>query len=218
MRLTGRSLDGHPSRNCLRCLAGAACRPRGARKLLTEVPYALRFARSLNAASRRPSWSMTRACKTRGVTATMPAYRMLRWGEPARFVDVPIPQPCRGEVLVRVTGVGGLGGYAVQWLSRLSATRIIAVDVAPHRVALAQEFGAHETVLSDSNVVATLLGVTDDRKAEVVFDFVGTDETIATALSVARTMGTFALVGAGGGTAPIAWGRVPLECEVVDPH
>ena len=302
---------------------------------------------------------MTGACKTSAVTATMPAYRILGWGEPARFVDVPIPRPGRGEVLVRVAGVGlchsdvyimdappdrfpfmtppftlghenagwvdtlgddvdgfapgdavladshficgrceycmrgfdnycvlslgraqgagadgglapyivvpanrlvklrtldphvagpladagrtsyhvvkkalpklipgstaivigagGLGGYAVQWLSRLTATRIIAVDVAPHRLALVQEFGAHVTVLSDANVVATLLGLTNDRKAEVVFDFVGTDETIATALSLARTMGTFALVGAGGGTASIAWGRVPLECEVFIP-
>ena len=127
-----------------------------------------------------------------------------------------LPKLIPGSTAI-VIGAGGLGGYAVQWLSQLSATRIIAVDVAPHRLELIREFGAHETVLSDAGVVDTLIELTDGRKAEAVFDFVGSDETIATALSVARTMGTFALVGAGGGTASIAWGRVPLECEVFIP-
>jgi propanol-preferring alcohol dehydrogenase len=127
-----------------------------------------------------------------------------------------LPKLIPGSTAI-VIGAGGLGGYAVQWLSRLSASRIIAVDVAPHRLALVQEFGAHEAVRSDSNVVSTLLALTNGRKAEAVFDFVGTDQTIATALSVSRTMGTFALVGAAGGTASIAWGSVPLECEVFIP-
>ena len=65
--------------------------------------------------------------------------------------------------------------------------------------------------------MATLLGLTDDRKAEVVFDFVGSDETIATAPSVARPMGTFALVGVGAAPRPLRGGRVPLECEVFIP-
>ena len=116
-----------------------------------------------------------------------------------------------------VIGAGGLGGFAIQWLSMMTTARIVVADVAPHRLAAARQLGAHETVLSDDRVIDQLVDATGGRKAEAVFDFVGTDETIATALAVARPMSTFALVGAGGGTASIAWGQVPLECEVFIP-
>ena len=117
-----------------------------------------------------------------------------------------------------VIGAGGLGGYAVQWLKLLSATTVIAVDVAAQRLTLARELGAHHTVESSHKLTADLLELTGGRKAEAVFDFVGSDDTILTALSVARPMSTFALVGAGAGTAHIGWGKVPLECEVYIPQ
>lgn len=36
----------------------------------------------------------------------MRAYRVMAWGEPPRFDDVPVPEPGPGEVLVRVGGSG----------------------------------------------------------------------------------------------------------------
>lgn len=36
----------------------------------------------------------------------MKAYRIVEWGRPAEFVDVPLPSPGPGEVLVRMRGAG----------------------------------------------------------------------------------------------------------------
>jgi propanol-preferring alcohol dehydrogenase len=38
--------------------------------------------------------------------ATMTAYRLLGWGQPPEFVDVPVPVPGADEVLLRVAAVG----------------------------------------------------------------------------------------------------------------
>ncbi|HEV8298352.1 MAG TPA: NAD(P)-dependent alcohol dehydrogenase [Acidimicrobiales bacterium] len=116
-----------------------------------------------------------------------------------------------------VIGAGGLGGYAIQWLRALTEARIVVADVAPHRLALAREFGADETIVSDSATTTVVRELTDGRGAEAVFDFVGNDATMRTALDCARTMGTAALVGAGGGTVAVGWGCVPLECDVYVP-
>jgi propanol-preferring alcohol dehydrogenase len=131
-------------------------------------------------------------------------------------VKKALPKLLPGSTAI-VIGAGGLGGFAIQWLSMMTTARIVVADVAPHRLSAARELGAHEAVLSDARVVDELVDATEGRKAEAVFDFVGTDATIATALAVARPMSTFALVGAGGGTASIAWGQVALECEVFIP-
>ena len=41
-----------------------------------------------------------------GEEAPMQAYRIVEWGRPAEFVDVPIPAPGPGEVLIRMRGAG----------------------------------------------------------------------------------------------------------------
>lgn len=38
--------------------------------------------------------------------ANMPAYRIVEWGQKPEFVDVPVPMPGPGEVLVRMAGAG----------------------------------------------------------------------------------------------------------------
>jgi propanol-preferring alcohol dehydrogenase len=131
-------------------------------------------------------------------------------------VKKALPRLLPGSTAV-VIGAGGLGGFAIQWLSMMTTARIVVADIAPHRLDAAAKLGADVTVLSDDRVVDRIIDATDGRKADAVFDFVGTDSTIATALAVARTMSMYALVGAGGGTASIAWGQVPLECEVFIP-
>ncbi|MGY0500310.1 alcohol dehydrogenase catalytic domain-containing protein [Nocardia sp. FBN12] len=40
------------------------------------------------------------------MAGTMQAYRILEWGRPPEVVDVPIPEPGPGEVVVRVAGCG----------------------------------------------------------------------------------------------------------------
>lgn len=116
-----------------------------------------------------------------------------------------------------VIGAGGLGGYAVQHLRLLSPARIVAVDVEPRRLEAARALGAHDVLPSDRGTAAAVRALTDGAGAEVVLDFVGTDATARTAVGCARPMGSVALVGAGGGTVAVGWGRVPLECEVFVP-
>lgn len=131
-------------------------------------------------------------------------------------VKLALPRMVPGSSTV-VIGVGGLGGYAVQFVRLLSRSRVIAVDVAPHRLDLARELGVEEVVNADATLSDSLMSLTRGRGAEVVLDFVGTDETIATALFLSRPMGIVLVVGAGGGVAPVSWTTVARECPVVIP-
>jgi propanol-preferring alcohol dehydrogenase len=116
-----------------------------------------------------------------------------------------------------VIGVGGLGGYAVQHLRLLTPARVVAVDVDAGRLEVARALGADQALPSDRGTAGAVRALTGGAGAEAVLDFVGTDATARTALGCAQPMGSVALVGAGGGTAPVGWGRVPLECEVFVP-
>ena len=78
--------------------------------------------------------------------------------------------------------------------------------------------GCSEVVLSDVGVTDTLRDMTGGRGAEVIFDFVGTDETIATALALSRPMGLVVILGAAGGTARVSWTTVARECPVLIPQ
>jgi len=127
-----------------------------------------------------------------------------------------LPKLAPGQSAI-VIGVGGLGGYAVQYLRRFSAARVIAVDVAPHRLAAALDLGAHDALISDDNTASALRKLAP-HGAAAVLDFVGTDDTMRLALASGAAMGSIGIVGAGGGSAPIGWGLVPLECEVFIPQ
>jgi propanol-preferring alcohol dehydrogenase len=131
-----------------------------------------------------------------------------------------LPKLVPGSTAV-VIGVGGLGGYAVQYLRLLTEARVIAVDIAPHRLESARRAGVDDTVLaggSDATVTDRLRELTGGRGAEVVFDFVGSDDTIETSLACARILGTIALVGAAGGTARVSWLTIPRECDIYIPQ
>lgn len=112
-----------------------------------------------------------------------------------------------------VIGTGGLGGYAVQWLRILSDARIIAVDTAQHRLDYAKSVGADELLLSTESVNEDLKALVGNDGADIVLDFVGVDATLATAAQVVGRLGSLGIVGAGGGTLPVGWGRLPFECE-----
>jgi propanol-preferring alcohol dehydrogenase len=123
----------------------------------------------------------------------------------------------RGRATALVIGVGGLGGFAVQFLRRLTACRIVAVDVAPTKLDRARELGADLALSADAADAATLRELTAGLGAEAVLDFVGVDATMALALRTARVGGTIAVVGAAGGTATVGWGHLPNDCELVIP-
>src|SRR6201747_515672 len=71
-----------------------------------------------------------------------------------------------------VIGAGGLGHIGVQSLAALNATRIVVVDRNPDALKLAEQLGAHETIVADGNQVDAVKDLTNGNGAEVVLDFV----------------------------------------------
>jgi len=113
-----------------------------------------------------------------------------------------------------VIGAGGLGHMAIQLLAALAPARIVAVDLAPEKLALAQEAGASATVQSGEDAVAQIRAATEGRGAELVLDLVGAGETLALGAQVARAEGDLTLVGIAGGTFPFSFFSQPYECAV----
>jgi propanol-preferring alcohol dehydrogenase len=113
-----------------------------------------------------------------------------------------------------VIGVGGLGHMAVQILKATTAARVIAVDTKDASLALATAMGADHVLLSDASTAASIRDLTGGRGADVVLDFVGTEGTITTARTAARTMGDVTLVGIAGGSVPFSFFSQPYEVSL----
>ena len=128
-----------------------------------------------------------------------------------------------------VIGVGGLGHMGVQLLRELTPATIIAVDQRPEALSLATDVGAARGVPMASDAAAHVLDATHGHGADVVLDFVGSDETMALAAHVARQLSHVTVVGLAGGTLPVSffgiayeasvatsyWGTLPELCEVL---
>ena len=71
-----------------------------------------------------------------------------------------------------VIGAGGLGHIGIQCLAALTATTIIVVDRNPDALKLAEQLGAHHTVVADGGQVAAVQELTGGAGADVVLDFV----------------------------------------------
>jgi propanol-preferring alcohol dehydrogenase len=117
-----------------------------------------------------------------------------------------------------VIGVGGLGGYAVQWLRMLSPARIVAVESREERLPVARDLGADDVMLAGEGMSKRLREAVGPTGADAVLDFVGTDQTMNAALRNAATMGSVAIVGQGFGTAQIRFGQLAHDCDVFIPQ
>lgn len=114
-----------------------------------------------------------------------------------------------------VIGVGGLGHVGLQILKAITAARVIAVDTADDKLAIAREHGADETLRADGQAADAILQLTDGYGADAVFDFVGVQPSVTLATQVIAPDGALRFVGLGGGafeynTAaigdPLPWG------------
>ncbi len=93
---------------------------------------------------------------------------------------------------VAVWGVGGLGHYAVQFASVMGA-RVAAIDIAPSKLDLARQLGAHLTVnVAEQDPVKSLR---EAGGAHVVLNFAPTPEVIRQCFEGLRRGGTLVLVG-----------------------
>ncbi|HEX8296258.1 MAG TPA: galactitol-1-phosphate 5-dehydrogenase [Chthoniobacteraceae bacterium] len=97
---------------------------------------------------------------------------------------------------VVVVGSGMIGLFVIQALRWAGAEQIIAVDLADHRLALARELGATDTLRSDiCDVPEEVLRMTEGRGADFAFEVVGVSATLNVALGVLRRGGSAVLVG-----------------------
>lgn len=117
-----------------------------------------------------------------------------------------------------VIGVGGLGHMGVQILRALSPARIIAVDVSDEKLKLAREVGADECVKANGDAVEEIRDITKGLGAELVVDMVGSDDSIATAVGVAKFESHLTIVGLAGGKFEFAFGAVPFETQLCIPY
>jgi NAD+-dependent secondary alcohol dehydrogenase Adh1 len=97
-----------------------------------------------------------------------------------------------------VIGAGGLGHIGVQSLAALTATRIVVVDRNPDALKLAEQLGAHETILADGNQVDAVKDLTNGNGAEVVLDFVAEEGAEMDGWNMTAPAGSYFVIGYGG--------------------
>jgi propanol-preferring alcohol dehydrogenase len=133
---------------------------------------------------------------------------------PYRAIKSAKPRLGKGSTAV-VLGVGGLGQFAVQLLRAVTEARVIAVDLDDTHLERAAEYGAQMTVKSDADTASTVKEHTEGEGANVVFDLVGNDDTLAMAAQLVAKGGRIALIGLAGGTLTYSALGLPWEAEVV---
>jgi NAD+-dependent secondary alcohol dehydrogenase Adh1 len=99
---------------------------------------------------------------------------------------------------VAMIGVGGVGHIALQLVRVLGASRVIAIDTDERRRALARELGADEVLGEEAGVVDAVRELTGGKGADIVFDFVGADDTHAGGMSMVARRGIYSVIGYGG--------------------
>ncbi|HZF16496.1 MAG TPA: NAD(P)-dependent alcohol dehydrogenase [Steroidobacteraceae bacterium] len=129
-------------------------------------------------------------------------------------VKAGLPKIWPGSTAV-VIGIGGLGLYAVQFLRQLTGARVLAVDSSEARLKLAREFGADDVVSSGPDAAKHIRDLTKGIGATFVLDCVGVDATLTTAIAALSWRGRLAVVGAGGGSIPFDFFKVPPGSELV---
>ena len=103
-------------------------------------------------------------------------------------------------------GFGGLGQFALQYLRRLPELTIAVRELNPDKLTLAGEMGADLGLLmGDEALVELGLG----GPADVVFDFVGNDQSLEYAVRNVAPGGLVSLVGEAGGRYEFSFRHMP---------
>jgi NAD+-dependent secondary alcohol dehydrogenase Adh1 len=110
-----------------------------------------------------------------------------------------------------VIGVGGVGHIALQLLRELGSSSVIAVDTDQRRRTLAMELGA-DHVIDGAGAVDAVRELSGGRGADLVFDFVGTDQSHGDSVAMLARGGTYSVIGYGGVIA------IPSPALVVNEH
>lgn len=96
---------------------------------------------------------------------------------------------------VAVVGAGPVGYFAIQSARLHDPAAVVAIDLEPTRLALAEKAGAVPLNPSEQNPQTALFERTDGRGADVVIEAVGRPDAFETALRIVRRGGTVVVVG-----------------------
>jgi threonine 3-dehydrogenase len=106
--------------------------------------------------------------------------------------------------IVLVVGCGPIGCFAVGIARAAGAARVLASDVNPRRLALAQTMGAHVAInAATEDVVATVLAETGGEGVDVVCEMSGVPSALHQAFASVRMGGRVQLLGIPKGEVPV---------------
>lgn len=138
----------------------------------------------------------------------VPARILYRLPEAVSFVQAAMVEPVSvavhavGRTGVRlgdsaaVVGTGMIGLLVVQALRQAGCGRILAVDLDPARLALAEELGADAALRGDDpDLMARVRAATGGQGVHHAFEVVGAAQTVAVAIRSVRKGGSVVLVG-----------------------
>ncbi|WP_448095752.1 NAD(P)-dependent alcohol dehydrogenase [Luteibacter yeojuensis] len=102
--------------------------------------------------------------------------------------------------VIAVFGIGGLGGYAVQYAKLLGGgARVVAVARNEDKLAIARDYGVDHTIAvegkSPADVARELDGLTGQNHFDAIVDCVGAPEFIQLGMSLLGTSGHYVDVG-----------------------
>ncbi|MCG8311464.1 MAG: galactitol-1-phosphate 5-dehydrogenase [Cytophagales bacterium] len=104
--------------------------------------------------------------------------------------------PLKMRDTVLVVGAGMIGLFLIQVLRISNAGKIIAVDLDDRKLEMAKKFGAQYAVnAKDKRLRDFILQLTENRGADVVFEAVGLEPTVNTAIENVRKGGVVTIVG-----------------------
>jgi threonine 3-dehydrogenase len=105
---------------------------------------------------------------------------------------------------VFIVGCGPIGCFAVGIARAAGATKVIASDVNPKRLALAEKMGAHVVInAATEDVVQTVVAETGGEGADVVCEMSGVPSALHQAFASVRLGGRIQLLGIPKGEVPI---------------
>lgn len=113
-----------------------------------------------------------------------------------------------------VVGVGGLGHVAIQLLKAMTPATVLAIDIAESKRDVARESGADQVLIApDDEQLRAVVG----HGVDVVFDFVGTDQSVQQSLRLVSPGGAVSVVGAGGGRVQAGFDTLPRGVRISFP-
>jgi threonine dehydrogenase-like Zn-dependent dehydrogenase len=101
-------------------------------------------------------------------------------------------QPGEG---VAIFGAGGLGMSAIQLAKAFGAAQVFAVDINPHKLALANELGARPINAAYVDPVEALRRATGGRGVDVALELIGLPLTMEQAFRSLAILGRVAIAG-----------------------